>query len=51
MMKTRRHHNNKGYKQIKNGTTVKQVKAMAIRLKIPRSTADLDFRDKNGGKL
>ena len=32
--KTRKHHNNKGYRQIKNGTTRKQVKAIAKRLKI-----------------
>ena len=28
-IKTRKHHNNKGYKMIKNGITVKQVKKMA----------------------
>lgn len=32
-MKTRRHHNNKGARQIKNGSTHKQVKAMAKRLR------------------
>ena len=31
-MKTRRHHNNKGLRQIKNGRTFRQVKCMAARL-------------------
>lgn len=34
-MKTRRHHNNKGNRQIKRGKTAVQVKAMARRLKLP----------------
>lgn len=33
-MKHRRHHNNKGYRQIKNGKTVVQVKRIARRLKL-----------------
>ena len=33
-MKTRRHHNNKGYRQIKRGKTRKQVEVMARRLGI-----------------
>lgn len=33
-MKTRRHHNNKGARQIKRGNTVTQVKRMAKRLGI-----------------
>lgn len=33
-IKTRRHHNNKGYRQIKRGRTRDQVKAMAKRLGI-----------------
>lgn len=33
-MKTRRHHNNKGYRQIKRGKTREQVKAIAKRLGI-----------------
>lgn len=33
-MKTRRHHNNTGYRQIKRGKTREQVKAMAKRLGI-----------------
>jgi hypothetical protein len=32
-MKTRRHHNNKGLRQIKNGKTIKQVEGMKKRLK------------------
>lgn len=39
-MKKRRHHNNTGYRQIKNGSTVKQVKAMAKKLKIKFSFAN-----------
>lgn len=34
-MKTRRHHNNKGYRQIKNGTPEKQMRRLAKRLGIP----------------
>jgi hypothetical protein len=34
-MKTRRHHNNTGYRQVKNGKTWDQVKAMARRLGVP----------------
>lgn len=34
-MKNRRHHNNKGYRQIKRGKTRNQVKAIAKRLKLP----------------
>jgi hypothetical protein len=37
-MKTRRHHNNKGLRQIKNGKTSEQVKRMAGRLGIPFNT-------------
>ena len=32
-MKERKHHNNKGIRQIKNGQTVKQVEKMARRLR------------------
>ena len=32
--KTRKHHNNKGYRQIKNGDTKKQVKNIAKKLGI-----------------
>ena len=32
-MKTRRHSNNKGFRQIKRGKTTKQVKLMALRMK------------------
>jgi hypothetical protein len=35
-MKTRRHHNNSGYRQIRNGRTVKQVREMARRLREER---------------
>jgi len=38
-VKTRRHHNTKGTRQIKRGKTHEQVKAMAKRLK-------REFRDK-----
>ena len=31
-MKDRRHHNNKGYRQIKRGKTASQVEAMARRI-------------------
>lgn len=34
-MKTRRHHNNKGYRQIKRGRTVEQVKRIARKLGVP----------------
>lgn len=33
MVKTRRHSNNKGFRQIKRGKTNKQVKMMALRMK------------------
>jgi hypothetical protein len=34
-MKTRRHHNNKGYRRIKRGKTRDQVEHMARRLGVP----------------
>ena len=34
-MKTRRHHNNKGSRQIKRGRTVDQVKRIARKLGVP----------------
>lgn len=34
-MKKRRHHNNKGLRQVKRGKTYEQVKRMARKLKIP----------------
>lgn len=34
-MKTRRHHNNTGYRQIKRGKTAIQVERMARRLGLP----------------
>lgn len=34
-MKTRKHHNNKGLRQIRRGKTANQVKHMAKRLKVP----------------
>jgi hypothetical protein len=34
-MKTRRHHNNKGYRQIKNGKTSKTAAIIAHKLNIP----------------
>lgn len=34
-MKTRRHHNNKGYRQIKRGKTATQLKHMCRRLGLP----------------
>lgn len=33
-MKSRKHHNNKGYRQIKNGTTKKFIKSLAKKLGI-----------------
>lgn len=41
-MKTRRHHNNKGFRQIKRGKTFDQVKAMCRRLKLPFSPKTID---------
>lgn len=35
VMKTRRHHNNKGSRQVKNGKTATQVAGMAKRLGVP----------------
>lgn len=37
-MKTRRHHNNKGLRQIKRGKTIEQVKRIAKKLRIPYYT-------------
>jgi hypothetical protein len=34
-MKMRRHHNNKGYQQIKNGNVIKQLKNICKKLKLP----------------
>ena len=34
-MKTRRHHNNKGARQMKRGRTVDQVKRIARKLRVP----------------
>lgn len=34
-MKTRRHHNNKGLRQVKRGKTRQQVKAIARRIGVP----------------
>jgi len=34
-MKTRRHHNNKGYRQIKNGKASKGIAIIAHKLGIP----------------
>jgi len=34
-LKTRKHHNTKGFRQIREGRTTDQVKAMARRLGIP----------------
>ena len=51
----KRHHNTKGYKQIKAGTTAKQVECMAKRLSWlcfgcgrPVSLAEKFFRDETG---
>ncbi len=38
-MKLRRHHNNKGLRQIKQGNTVAQVRAIARRLNIKYSSS------------
>lgn len=46
-MKTRRHHNNDGRRQVKRGSTRNQVKGMAKRLRVPyRTLRDLIV---NGG--
>lgn len=34
-MKTRRHHNNKGYRSVKTGAVLRGVKRIARTLKIP----------------
>jgi hypothetical protein len=34
-MKFRRHHNNKGYRQIRRSKTREQIRAIARRLKLP----------------
>jgi hypothetical protein len=34
-VKTRKHHNNKGYRQIKRGKTVEQVRRIAAKLGLP----------------
>lgn len=39
-MKSRRHHNNKGTRQIKRGKTADQVAAMAKRLRLPLRVGD-----------
>ncbi len=45
-LKTRRHHNNKGRKQMRLGRTVDQVKALAKRLGIPYVTrTERDSKD------
>ena len=33
-MKSRRHHNNKGYRQIKNGSTIKQLEYIKRKLNL-----------------
>jgi outer membrane protein assembly factor BamE (lipoprotein component of BamABCDE complex) len=45
-MKTRRHHNNKGLRQVKRGKTRDQVAAIAKRLGIPLQRAT-----KSGGNV
>ena len=40
----KRHHNNKGYRQVKRGKTAKSLKAIARRLGLP-------FRAKKGFKM
>ena len=46
-MKTRRHHNNKGYRQIKNGRCYQQVRQIARKLNIPyeRSRNEIEKSD------
>lgn len=41
-MKTRKHHNNKGNRQIKRGKTVEQVKRIAKSLNIPYDRGNND---------
>jgi tRNA U34 2-thiouridine synthase MnmA/TrmU len=40
-MKFRRHHNNKGVRQIKHGRTIEQVKRIANKLGIPYKHAKI----------
>jgi outer membrane protein assembly factor BamE (lipoprotein component of BamABCDE complex) len=47
-MKTRRHHNNKGLRQVKRGKTRDQVAAIAKRLGIPLQRATEERRDVDG---
>lgn len=51
VMKTRRHHNNKGYRQIKRGKTYQQVQAMARRLFQKAQIADVAATSAEGGRL
>lgn len=45
-MKTRRHHNNKGTRQMKRGRTVDQVKRIARKLRVPFVTkSNKDHKD------
>lgn len=39
-MKTRRHHNNKGFRQIQRGKTRTQAEVIARRLGVPRCIPD-----------
>jgi hypothetical protein len=48
-MKKRRHHNNKGTRQIKRGKTHHQVKAMALRVGLRLNPGR--FVAKDGGKV
>lgn len=43
VMKSRKHHNNTGYRQIKRGKTREQVKRIAKRLGIPYGEKDTEF--------
>jgi hypothetical protein len=40
-MKSRRHHNNKGLRQIKRGRTAKQVELMARKVGVPYRVGDV----------
>jgi hypothetical protein len=48
-MKTRRHHNNRGARQIKRGRTRRQVEEIAKRLGVPYGSRSANFSEKIGG--
>jgi hypothetical protein len=49
-MRTRKHHNNKGYRQIKEGRTVRQVECMAKRLGVGLTIKEIIRKRIDGGR-